>query len=145
MGICHSHGDILQRVTFTNQVAIYTGGSQFKWRESSQLPQIRHGLRAATVETGGRDTDFFTNNTGSFTSILSWNPSTEYWQEAGELEVARSYHAAVAVPSSIIESQFKELTNPPLIGPFPNDPIKCWDIECDPPGFSPDLFFPCNK
>ena len=40
-----------------------------------------------------------------FTAILSWDPSTESWQEAGNLAVGRANHAAVAVPSLIIESE----------------------------------------
>ena len=39
------------------------------------------------------------------TSILRWDPSNECWQPAGDLSVGRYYHAAVAVPSSIIESE----------------------------------------
>ena len=38
-------------------------------------------------------------------SILSWNPSTETWQPAGELAVVRYNHAAVAVPFSILSSE----------------------------------------
>ena len=43
------------------------------------------------------------------TSILSWNPSTETWQTAGELAKARYGHAAVAVPSSILSSECSEI------------------------------------
>ena len=86
-------------------MAIYTGGvSQLEWRkvDSGNLPTPREYLRAATVDniifvTGGYD--------GSrLTAILSWDPSTESWQEAGNLKVGRAEHAAVAVSSSIIES-----------------------------------------
>ena len=88
-------------------MAIYTGGvSQLEWREvdSGNLPTPRYYLRAATVDniiyvTGGRDYG------NTFTAILSWDPSTESWQEAGNLKVGRYYHAAVAVPSAIIESE----------------------------------------
>ena len=89
-------------------MAIYTGGvSQLEWREvdSGNLPTPRDYLRAATVDniifvTGGRD---YHGNT--LTAILSWDPSTESWQEAGNLKVGRFDHAAVATPSSIIESE----------------------------------------
>ena len=69
------------------------------------LPSPRYGLRATVVDniiyvTGGLDDDF-----NVLTSILSWDPSTESWQQAGDLKVARGFHAAVAVPSSIIESE----------------------------------------
>ena len=85
----------------------YTGGSVTKWREveGGQLPsRIRAGLRATMVDniiyvTGGDDgADFIT-------SILSWDPSTESWQPAGDLAVGRVFHAAVALPSSMLESE----------------------------------------
>ena len=89
-------------------MAIYTDGvSQLEWREvdSGNLPTPRGYLKAATVDniifvTGGQDFDG-----NILTAILSWDPSTESWQEAGNLKVGREYHAAVAVSSSIIESE----------------------------------------
>ena len=94
-------------VSHINQVAFYSGDQQLEWREveTGQLPTPRHGLRAAVVDniiyvTGGYD-----GYDNSFTSILRWDPSTESWQKAGDLKVARSHHAAVAVPSSMIESE----------------------------------------
>ena len=73
--------------------------------DTDKLPSPRYGLRATVVDniiyvTGGLDDDF-----NVLTSILSWDPSTESWQQAGDLKVARSHHAAVAIPSSIIESE----------------------------------------
>ena len=44
-----------------------------------------------------------------FTSILSWNPSTETWQTVGELSVGRAYHAAVAAPSAILSTKCSEI------------------------------------
>ena len=69
--------------------------------EGGQLPSPRRGLRAAPVDgvlyvTGGYD---FNN---LLTSILSWDPVAESWQPAGDLAVARVWHAAVAVPTSVI-------------------------------------------
>ena len=86
-----------------NQVAIYTGGSQLEWRETGQFPTARYWLQAVVVDniiyvTGGSDGNYLT-------SILFWDPSTESWQEAGDLKVARHTHAAVAIPSSILESE----------------------------------------
>ena len=88
-------------------MAIYTGGSQLEWREveTGNLPTPRYYLRAATVDniifvTGGLDDDI-----NGLTAILSWDPSTESWQPAGDLDVGRYRHAAVAVPSSILESE----------------------------------------
>ena len=74
--------------------------------ETGELPTGRARLRAAVVENiiyvaGGS----LTSTGGSLTSILRWDPSTESWQEAGNLALARSAHAAVAIPSSIIESE----------------------------------------
>ena len=43
------------------------------------------------------------------TSILSWNPSTESWQPAGDLAMARAWHGAVAVPSAILSSECSEM------------------------------------
>ena len=53
--------------------------------------------------TGGYDGDTYP------TSIYSWNPSTETWQTASELAVARKDHAAVAVPSVILSTECSEI------------------------------------
>jgi len=87
------------------EVATYSGGSITEWKEvaGGRLPQQRFKLRAAIVDDiiyviGGTDDKYV-----QITSILSWDPSTESWQTAGDLAVARSCFAAVAVPSKIIE------------------------------------------
>ena len=94
-------------------MASYTSGGQLEeWREveGGKLPQPRPkvGLRATLVG----DILFVTGGNGGFgnygfgerlTSILSWDPATESWQLAGDLAVAKHSHAAVAVPSSIID------------------------------------------
>ena len=95
-------------------MATYSGGSITEWREveGGRLPQQRYGLRAAVVDDiiyviGGTDDDY-----NHITSILSWDPSTESWQTAGDLAVAKSRFAAVAVPSKIIEcSENSEILN----------------------------------
>ena len=51
--------------------------------------------------TGGEESD---DGIG-LNSILSWNPSTETWQPAGEMTMGRSGHAAIAVPSAILSSE----------------------------------------
>ena len=72
--------------------------------EGGKLPSARTALRATRVDniiyvTGGRY-----NAMDKLDSILSWNPSTETWQEVvSHLAVARYGHAALAMPSSIIE------------------------------------------
>ena len=48
--------------------------------------------------TGGSDSDY-----NDLTSILSWDPTSESWQLAGDLAAARIHHAALAVPSSILK------------------------------------------
>ena len=40
---------------------------------------------------------------GSLKEILSWDPLQEKWTHAGDLKVARIYHAVVAIPSNAIE------------------------------------------
>ena len=93
--------------TSNNQVGVYTGSGQVEWREvaGGQLPEPRVGLQASMVDniifvTGGQDQDY-----NYLTSILSWDPSTESWRPVGDLKVGRTAHAAVALPSSIIESE----------------------------------------
>ena len=83
-------------------MAVYSSGSQLEWREveGGQLPEPRSNLRATSVDgvlfaTGGFDGN-------DLTSILSWDPVAESWQPAGDLAVGRSYHAAVAVPKSVM-------------------------------------------
>ena len=85
-------------------MAVYSSGDQLEWREveGGQLPSPRCGLRATSVN----DILFVTagNDGGEmFTSILSWDPEAESWQPAGDLAVGRSRHAAVAVPTSLVE------------------------------------------
>ena len=84
-------------------MAVYSSGSQLEWREveGGQLPEPRSGPRATSVGeilfvTGGYDGN-------DLTSILSWDPVAESWQQAGDLAVARFDHAAVAVPTSLVE------------------------------------------
>ena len=87
-----------------NQVAVYSAGSPLVWREveGGELPSPRSGLRATVVGdvlyvTGGEE-----SNNNYFTSVLSWNPAGETWQEVGNLAVGRRFHAAVAVPTSVV-------------------------------------------
>ena len=85
-------------------MATYSSGGQLEeWREveGGELPSPRTGLRATSVG----DILFVTGGYGNgyLTSILSWDPVTESWQLAGDLAVAKHSHAAVAVPSSIID------------------------------------------
>ena len=85
-------------------MAVYSSGSQLEWREAEQLPSPRSGLQATLVDgvlytTGGRD-----NGRNYITTVLSWDPVAESWQEAGELVVERHWHAAVAVPASLVGS-----------------------------------------
>ena len=61
----------------------------------------RYGLRATLVSetlfvSGGFDDSYFT-------SILSWDPVAESWQQVDDFLEARQYHAAVAVPASLVE------------------------------------------
>ena len=51
--------------------------------------------------TGGVDVADF--------NILSWNPSTETWLQAGELARGRNTPAVVTVPSSVLSTQCSEI------------------------------------
>merc|ERR1712130_784397 len=86
----------------STEVAVLSSGSQLEWREveGGQLPSPRFRLRATSIGdiiyvSGGWD-----DNDNDLTSILSWDPVAESWQPAGDLDVARDSHAAVAVPTS---------------------------------------------
>jgi len=89
----------------STEVATYSSGGQLEeWREveGGELPSPRYYLRATLVGktlfiTGGEDVDV-----NYLTSILSWDPVTESWQADGDFAVARNFHAAVAVPESLI-------------------------------------------
>ena len=85
-------------------MAVYSAGSPLVWREveGGELPSPRSGLRATVVGdvlyiTGGRD-----GNNIYLTSMLSWNPAGETWQEIGNLVVARGWHATVVVPAAFV-------------------------------------------
>ena len=87
-----------------NQVAVYSAGSPLVWIEveGGELPTPRIDLRATVVNnvlyiTGGSEED------KRLTSVLSWDPAGQTWQEVGNLTVARDQHAAVAVPTSFID------------------------------------------
>ena len=83
-------------------MAVYSSGSQLQWREieSGQLPEPIVDPQASLFGdviyiSGGYDNIYLSY-------ILSWDPSTETWKQEGDLTVPRRNHAAVAVPSSII-------------------------------------------
>ena len=93
-----------------NQVAIFTGGSMrspLEWREvdTGHLPTARQGLRATVIDNHIFVTGGFDGESNHLTEILHWDPSTESWRKSGNLTLARSHHAAVAIPSYIVESE----------------------------------------
>ena len=62
------------------------------------LPSARMGIRATKADG---NTIFVTGGNNGYdanylTSILSWDPIAETWEPAGNLALARSYHAALA-------------------------------------------------
>ena len=87
-------------------MAVYSAGSPLAWTgvEGEELPTPWYDVRATVVDnvlfiTGGSD-----GQTGQrLTSVLSWEPAGQTWQEVGNLTVARDQHAAVAVPMSFID------------------------------------------
>ena len=85
-------------------MAVYSSGSQLEWREveGGQLPSPRYGLQASVVGDVLYVTGGFDGWDNTLTSILSWDPVTESWKPAGDLAVERGFHAAVAVPTSVI-------------------------------------------
>ena len=106
LSVCFNHKSmfsVLDRLKINlNQVAVYSSGG-LHWREveGGELPSPRNYLRAAMVGdvlhvTGGYHGTFLT-------SILAWDPVTESWQGVGDLNVARFYHEAVAIPNSVIK------------------------------------------
>ena len=73
--------------------------------EGGQLPEPRYGLRATLVGDVLFVSSGYDGPDGvgkELTSILSWNPVAESWQQAGDLAMGRDGHAAVAVPKSVI-------------------------------------------
>ena len=65
------------------------------WRPPAQEASVVDDILFAT---GGSHDGF-----NALTSILSWDPVAESWQPAGDLALARNFHAAVAVPTSLVE------------------------------------------
>merc|ERR1712037_102317 len=68
----------------STEVAVFSSDSQLEWREveGGQLPSLRSGLRATLVGeilfvTGGNH-----DGNNRLTSILSWDPVAESWQQA---------------------------------------------------------------
>ena len=85
-------------------MAVYSSGGLY-WREvdGGELPSPRTDPRAAMVGDVLHVTGGYENANIPLTSILAWDPDTESWQDAGELNVARDGHAAVAIPDSIVK------------------------------------------
>ena len=99
----------------TNQVAVnLDNGYNKEWREvkGGALPLTTRFFRATSVGktlyvTGGLHVDPVTVSRIE-DWILSWDPIKEKWQKAGHLLTARFTHAAVPLPSSVINSYCKE-------------------------------------
>jgi len=68
------------------------------WRPAANLPSPRRGLQAASLDNkvfffGGED-----SSRSDLDSILSYEPDTDTWQEAGTMTVPRGYHAVAVFP-----------------------------------------------
>ena len=95
-------------------MAVYSSGTELVWREveAGQLPSLRMGSQATLVNgvlflVGGYscydyDEDEGTEEVDLLSAILSWDPVSMSWQEAGRLAVPRADHAAVAVPHEVV-------------------------------------------
>ena len=77
------------------------------WREveTGHLPSPRYGLAAAKIDNVIFVTGGLLDDNTYLSAVLSWDPPTESWKPAGDLKMARGFHAAVAIPSSIVESE----------------------------------------
>jgi len=68
------------------------------WRPAADLPSARYGLRTASLDNklflfGGWDTSL-----SLLDSILSYNPLTDSWQSAGNMNVPRAGHTVAVFP-----------------------------------------------
>merc|ERR1711988_1549700 len=68
------------------------------WRPAANLPSPRRGLQAASLDNkvfffGGED-----SSRSDLDSILSYEPDTDTWQEAGTMTLPRKYHAVAVFP-----------------------------------------------
>jgi len=68
------------------------------WRPAANLPSPRFGLRAASLYNkvflfGGSD-----DSVSGLASILSYEPDTNTWQEAGNMTLPRFNHAVAVFP-----------------------------------------------
>ena len=81
-------------------MAVYSSGG-LDWREveGGELPSARDGLRAAMVG----DILHVTGGVYGLTTISAWDPVTESWQDVGDLNEGRQYHAIVAINDSVIK------------------------------------------
>ena len=80
---------------------MYEGGA---WRLAEELPGPRKhpaGVNAGGVLyiTGGGDPDDYR---GALSEILSWEPETQSWLQAGNMAEGRRDHAVTAVPQSVV-------------------------------------------
>ena len=95
-------------------MAVYSSGTELVWREveAGQLPTPRMGSQATLVNgvlflVGGYSHDHYdedeeTEEVDLLSAILSWDPVSMSWQEAGRLAVPRADHAAVAVSHEVV-------------------------------------------
>ena len=93
-------------------MAVYSSGTELVWREveAGRLPSPRVGSQATLVNgvlflVGGYsyyDYDEGTEEVDLPSAILSWDPVSMSWQEAGRLAVPRADHAAVAVSHEVV-------------------------------------------
>jgi len=66
------------------------------WRPAANLPSPRDGLRAASLDN--KVFLFGGNSHSDLDSILSYEPDTDTWKEAGTMNVPRRDHAVAVFP-----------------------------------------------
>jgi len=76
----------------------YSLGAEGHWRETTPLPSPRSDLRGSMVGGVFHVTGGYDNDAKYVEDILSWDPVTESWAQAGKMAVARGYHAITEVP-----------------------------------------------
>ena len=81
-----------------------TGPGSLSWRkvETGDLPLSKYGLMGTVVNNVLYVSGGMHDHLVFLTTILFWDPVQELWTKAGDLDVGRASHAAVAAPASLI-------------------------------------------
>ena len=75
------------------------------WVQVAALPSPRHVVYGATIG----NVFYITGGTPTKTSVVSYDPESDSWQEAGTLSLPRAHHGATAVPLDAMKTFCPEL------------------------------------